>query len=46
MWFGLSPVIKRNFEDSEIFYQPTGPQFTFANGGGEAGLFHFPGKTV
>lgn len=37
LWFGLSPVIKRNFEDSEIFYQPTGPQFTLANGGGEGG---------
>ncbi|WP_228041824.1 hypothetical protein [Planktothrix mougeotii] len=37
LWFGLSPVIKRNFEDSEIFYQPTSPQFILANGGGEGG---------
>ncbi|WP_302184660.1 hypothetical protein [Planktothrix pseudagardhii] len=38
-------MIKRNFEDSEIFYQPTGPQFTLANGGGEAqGCFIFQEK--
>ncbi|SKB11542.1 conserved exported hypothetical protein [Planktothrix sp. PCC 11201] len=37
LWFGLSPVIKRNFEDSQFFYQPTGPQFTLANAGAEGG---------
>ncbi|MGL6139662.1 MAG: hypothetical protein ACRC2M_20375, partial [Planktothrix sp.] len=37
LWFGLSPVIKRNFEDSQVFYQPTGPQVTLANAGAEGG---------
>ncbi|WRH66347.1 MAG: hypothetical protein RSE13_22570 [Planktothrix sp. GU0601_MAG3] len=37
LWFGLSPVIQRNYEDSEIFYQATSPQFTLANAGAEGG---------
>lgn len=37
LWFGLSPVIQRNFEDSETFYQLTGAQFTLANAGAEGG---------
>jgi len=37
LWFGLSPVIQRNYEDSETFYQPTSPQFALANAGAEGG---------
>lgn len=37
LWLGFSPVIERNYEDSETFYQPTSPQFALANAGAEGG---------
>lgn len=33
IWLGLSPVIKRDIEDSGTFYDPTGPQLAIASAG-------------
>ncbi|MEB3282843.1 MAG: hypothetical protein VKK42_28380 [Lyngbya sp.] len=37
IWLGISPVIERNLEPGETFYQPTGAPRTVARGAGEGG---------